>query len=113
MKFWEAMKAMEEGKKVRKVNWEDEAYIYINENSEIRDNEDFYPALYCINEEWEIYDDRKEVDPRFKEFYHYLKDENGFANGQYIEFLEETGRGDHLLAFYMQLLEMSKYYKLD
>ena len=114
MKFWEAMKAMEEGKKVRVVNWEPEYYIYLNENFEIRDVDGFFAELYCSQYlEWEILTERKEVDPRFKEFYHYLKDENGFANGQYGEFIYERNEEDHLLAFYRQLLEMAKYYKLD
>lgn len=103
MKFWEAMKALEEGKKVRKIDWVDGEHVCI-------DDEGFD---ICVHGEWEVLNERKEVDPRFKEFYHYLKDENGFANGQYGEFIYERNEEDHLLAFYRQLLEMAKYYKLD
>ena len=116
MKFWEAMKAMEEGKKVRAVGWKPEYYIYLNEKFEIRDSDGFFANFHEVihlKMDWEIYEEKKEVDSRFKEFYHYLKDENGFANGQYGDFIYERNEEDHLLAFYRQLLEMAKYYKLD
>lgn len=113
MKFWEAVKTMEEGKKVRKVNWEDEAYIYIDENSEIRDNEGFYPALYCINEKWEIYEDKKEVDPKLKQLFQTLNEDNWFANNQYSEYIYDNNLVDHMTALYVQLMEMRNFYKLD
>ena len=116
MKFWEAMKALEEGKKVRAVDWGDDEYITLR--GEILVDEEGYTCTHTlegegINKKWEILNERKEVDPRFKEFYHYLKDENGFANGQYGDFIYERNEEDHLLAFYRQLLDMAKYYKLD
>ena len=116
MKFWEAMKAMEEGKKVRNEEWSEHQYIYLDKNDKsiIDEEEDYFPIRYIEDEEiWEIYEEKKDVDPRFKEFYHYLKDENGFTNGEYGEFIYERNEEDHLLAFYRQLLEMAKYYKLD
>lgn len=62
MKFWEAMKAMEEGKKVRNKDWMEEFYIYLNEDNDILDERDAVCDLNFIGEkgsEWEIYDDRK------------------------------------------------------
>lgn len=116
MKFWEAMKAMEEGKKVRKAYWSEHQYIYLDKKNRciIDDGEDYFSIGNIEDEEeWEIYEEKKEVDLRFKEFYHYLKDENGFTNGQYGEFVYNNNLKDHLLEFYQQLLEMAKYYKLD
>ena len=114
MKFWEAMKAMEEGKKVRKESWLKDEYIYISEvNCIIVDENGNVYKMSDSRGDWEIYEEKKEVDLRFKEFYHYLKDENGFTNGQYGEFIYNRNLKDHLLEFYQQLLEMAKYYKLD
>lgn len=116
MKFWEALKAMEEGKKIAKDNGE--AYYFIENNKlyictgELM-GEAFVNVTDMLDYEWELYDDRKEVDPRFKEFYHYLKDENGFANNQYTDFIQDNNLEDYLLKFYMQLLEMEKYYNFD
>lgn len=62
MKFWEAMKAMEEGKKVRNKDWMEEFYICLNEDNDILDERDAVCDLNFIGEkgsEWEIYDDRK------------------------------------------------------
>ena len=117
MKFWEAMKALEEGKKV--TNDKGETYFYTQDNKiylftgEFSSEVSINLSRSTYEYEWEIYKDKKEVDPRFKEFYHYLKDENGFANGQYCEFIYNNNLEDHLLKFYQQLLEMAKYYKLD
>ena len=114
MKFWEAMKALEEGKKIRKVYWNENEYYYLDDDFVTRnENNNYIVISYEGNEEWEIYEEKKDVDPRFKEFYHYLKDENGFANEQYGEFVYNNNLEDHLLKFYQQLLEMTKYYKLD
>ena len=116
MKFWEAMKALEEGKKVRAVDWGDDEYITLR--GEILVDEEGYTCTHTlegegINKKWEIHDEKKDVDPKFKEMYRYLKDEEGFANNQYCEFIYKHDKQDHLLEFYRQLLEMAKYYKLD
>lgn len=62
MKFWEAMKSMEEGKKVRNKDWTEEQYIYLTADNEMFDEDDGRCFLSFIGEkgsEWEIYDDRK------------------------------------------------------
>lgn len=114
MKFWEAMKCLEEGKKVRKKIWHKDGYLTIKNNHIVDEwDDDEIVSTFSLDGEWEIYEPKKEVDEKFKELYHYLKDENGFTNGQYGEFIYNRNETDHLLEFYRQLLEMAKYYKLD
>ena len=116
MKFWEAVKAMEEGKKVRRTYWEKDAYIHIDYDNILRDNYNNPQDLYYISNDdgdWEIYEEKKPVDEDFKKLYSYLKNEDGFVNNQYSEFIYNEGEENHLLAFYRQLLKMSKYYNLD
>lgn len=59
MKFWEAMKALEEGKKVRNINWDKEGFIYLDEYSVCDENnfdvDDSVIDGYFVTSEWEIY----------------------------------------------------------
>ena len=116
MKFWEALKAMEEGKKIAKDNGE--AYYFIENNKlyictgELM-GEAFVSVTDMLDYNWEIYEEKREVDERFKELFHYLKDEHGFVNNQYTDFIQDNNLEDYLLKFYMQLLEMEKYYNFD
>ncbi len=116
MNFWEATKALEEGKKVRKLYWEEDNYIYLNHNNDIVNNYDDIVDLYYIpyEDEWEIYKEKKEIkDEKFKQLYHLVKDDQVYLNRQYEDFIKEHKLEDHLTSFYRQLLEMNKYYKLD
>lgn len=65
MKFWEAIKALEEGKKVRRAYWEKDVYIHIDHDNILKDNSNHPQDLYYIpnddDNDWEIYDDRKEA----------------------------------------------------
>ena len=59
MTTWEAIKALEEGKKVRNPTWDLEKYIEIV-NGEFVDDEGFLFYLSCINDNiWEIYNSQK------------------------------------------------------
>ena len=57
MKFWEAMKALEEGKKVRKKEWDEWKYLQINDSNCIINEVGMYVCinLIHINDDWEIY----------------------------------------------------------
>ena len=44
MKLWEAMKALEEGKKVRRIDWAPNEYIYIDSYNEVINNDEFNKA---------------------------------------------------------------------
>ena len=107
MKFWQALKAMEEGKKIAKDNGKgyyfienDKLYICTGELM----GEAFVSVTDMLDYEWEIYEEKKEVDPRLKEFYHYLKDEYGLTNKQYMDYINDNNEPDYLLKFYRQLL---------
>ena len=114
MKFWEAMKAAEEGKKVRNKRWVTGCYIFKEgERYFTADGNPFCDFVRSTDGEWEIYEAKKEVDPKFKAMYKYLKDEYGFVNDQYTEYMNDHNQPDYLLKFYQQLLDMAKYYKLD
>ncbi len=115
MDFLEAMKALVEGKKVRRVYWDEDVYIMVDEYGNIVDNDDVLESFNIkIDDKWEIYKEKKEVmDEKFKKLYHLIKDEEAYLNRQYEDFITEHKLEDHLTAFYRQLLEMNKYYKLD
>lgn len=55
MKFWEAMKALEEGKKVRCKRWlPGHLMCKKSDNTSANDRRDFW---FCIDEEWELYEE--------------------------------------------------------
>ena len=66
MKLWEAMKALEEGKKVRRVDWEPYEYIYIDSYNEVINNygtsadKEILDNIYMT---WEIYKDFNDLLP--------------------------------------------------
>jgi hypothetical protein len=53
MKFWEAMKAMEEGKKVRCTCWAKDSYV---DQGSLTQGEVFSIGL-LMNEKWELYEE--------------------------------------------------------
>lgn len=58
MKFAEAMKNLEEGKKVRLKSWPKEKYISLRDN-EVNDEYNKPVSLgSCFNYEWELYTDK-------------------------------------------------------
>ena len=64
MKLWEAMKALEEGKKVRRVDWEPYEYIYIDSYNEVINNygsKADNKILDNIYARWEIYKDKGDI----------------------------------------------------
>ena len=56
MKFWEAMKAVEEGKKVRVVTWTKDLYVCLDKDRHVvNQNNQKCDLLYEIgDEEWEL-----------------------------------------------------------
>lgn len=70
MKFWEAMKALNEGKKVRNTDWAHESHIFIFKEPKLVDEnyEDYkmeIDASEIADDEynvWEIYEEPKETE---------------------------------------------------
>ena len=66
MKLWEAMKALEDGKKVRRIDWAPNEYIYIDSYNEVINNygtsadKEILDNIYMS---WEIYKDFKDLLP--------------------------------------------------
>lgn len=71
MKLWEALKAVDEGMKVRRKNWDECVYVFKGEDGEYyKSNGDDFDIVYLDNtNEWEFYDDRKYVHPFFRTLY--------------------------------------------
>ena len=115
MKFWEAVKSMQEGKKVRLFTWSPNQYIYLNETTKIVDETGHLYGIDYISMEnvWELYEEKREVDERLKQLFQILNEDNWFANNQYGEYIYDNNLVDHMTSLYMQLMEMAKYYKLD
>ena len=117
MNFWEAIKALEEGKKVRRSYWEEDNYIYIDSDNNLRDNYGALPNLYYIpddDDDWEIYEGKKEIiDDKFKQLYNLVVNEQIYLDRQYEDFIRDHKLKDYLTDFYRQLLEMHKYYNFE
>ena len=114
MKFWEAMKHLEEGKKVRRTIWEENEYLYVDENHDIKDEEGYHFELCTTGkDDWEVYEPKKEVDEKLKLLFQILEEDNWFANNQYGEYIYDNNLVDHMTSLYIQLMDMREYYKLD
>lgn len=78
MKYWEAMKLIDEGKKVKHKSWADGCYIYKDDlgNVVCADGEQYVETFYySFNDyHWEIYDDRKEAPQSLKNLFNVLLD---------------------------------------
>lgn len=64
MKFWEAMKYLEEGQSIRSVDWEKDAYWY---KSSLHDSDQWcdcsYRVYVMMQDEWEL-QGPKTIEPR-------------------------------------------------
>jgi hypothetical protein len=75
MKLWEALKAMEDGYKVRRTTWEPEMFVYKNNGEYYKADESEWEAIWVAPEdEWEFYDSRKDVNPFFRKLYKAIND---------------------------------------
>ena len=115
MKFWEAMKEMQNGKKVRKADWKEGKYLCLDKEYNIEDEKGHYSKLFCVGDkdDWEIYEEKKDTDEKLKQLFQILNEDNWFANNQYGEYIYDNNLVDHMTSLYIQLIEMAEYYKLD
>lgn len=113
MKFWEAMRYLEEGYKVRKKTWCEGEYILIDEEGRIIDEGDYTHEITKCNEDWEIYDDRKEVkNEKLKricnEITKYISEDDYSEQNRELKMLK-----DYLYDFSCMIERVNKEYKLD
>ena len=118
MKTWEAVKALEEGRKVRRRGWNEDWYVLMDENGDFLDDCGTIYEFGSNSDDWEIYDDRYDVSQQLKDLYTLLDKLIEDEYDEYNEYLDKECadkecRRDYMLLFYKQLKEMNKYYKLD
>lgn len=61
MRFSEAMALLEQGKRVRKTNWEEFMFIHISEDGDIVDENCMYVDVNTTVGEWEEYIEGKDI----------------------------------------------------
>ena len=68
MKFWEAVREIQDGKRIRRKNWLDRDYIYMENGKLMNEQGKRYLIDYVFNDdEWEIYDERKDASKILKD----------------------------------------------
>ena len=62
MRFWEAMKALEEGKKVRVKDWDEDHFIHLDATQFMINNLGVAAAIppTSINKNWELFEEPQE-----------------------------------------------------
>lgn len=116
MKFWEAMKCLEEGKKVRVKYWSNNGYIMMNSSGYIIDEKGRIVNINNTEDEWELYDDRKECSECYKELYRAVMkvfDVDEGDDGLFDEFDVDMTGSNSLGNMYVILNDLNKEYKLD
>lgn len=73
MKLWEAIKAMEDGKRIKKKDWQDDFYLYKAEDGFIRDESNREYMIQNIKDTWELCDERLPIAKEWKELYKAIK----------------------------------------
>lgn len=120
MKLWEAMKALEEGKKVRSSNWDKNEYVVMDPYTKrfVYGSDGRIAHIYTAYFDWELYDERKPADELTKDLYDIVYNMLKADDISYDEYLETIDAKDHdntyyLYNLYHQLRNMNKLYKLD
>lgn len=120
MKTWEAMEALEEGKKVRKVCWNKDEYIVKITDGRFEMSEGgFY--VFMIerqSDDWEVYDERKEPPLAWRMVYKKVMEAEGFLGIPTCEQAEchncpYAHACDLFYDLYNELDEINRKYKLD
>ena len=63
MKFWEAMKALQEGKKVRERDWQEDLFIYLNDDIVYDSRGNIHRIISKIGDNWELYNKKINKQP--------------------------------------------------
>lgn len=106
MNTWEAIKLLQEGKKIREKRWDPNKYIYKVGKNIYNENKQLCYLAIKGDEEWELYDDRKEAPQEIKDLYkaiNNIKSNGILSNKTYIT----------LLDLQSALNTLNKKYKID
>ncbi len=128
MNIWEAIKELQEGKRIRESHYAKGVYLYMDDDGYIRFNDGekyrFMSGVNLDDDKWEIYEEleeevkyeRKEVDEKIKHLFNIIRDLNSRWT-QYDDFIESEkcnfDEKNYIEIFFQQLSEMNRYYKLD
>ena len=122
MKFYEAMELLESGKKIRKVNWNKNCFLYIDkETGDILDEEKrmYYFTNIKAKDEWEEYlgdlDDRIEVMKVYKDLYKVVNEAYNvhIHDNIILKFIEQNDYRYVIDELKVLLDMMNNVYKLD
>ena len=122
MKFYEAMELLESGKKIRKVNWNKNCFLYIDkETGDILDEEKrmYYFTNIKAKDEWEEYlgdlDDRIEVMKVYKDLYRVVNEAYNvhIYDDIILKFIEQNDYRYMIDELKVLLDMMNNVYKLD
>lgn len=126
MNIWEAIKELQEGKRIRESHYAKGVYLYMDDDGYIRfNNGEKYRFMSGVNlddDKWEIYEEleeetkykRKEVSNDLKKVYKSVGEFWGsHSYNSYGEYITESFEENYLLKLWNQLCRMNEYYKLD
>ena len=125
MNIWEAIKELQEGKRIRESHYAKGVYLYMDDDGYIRFNEGekyrFMSGVNLEDDEWEIYEEeeetkyeRKEVPNDLKKVYKSVGEFWGSDSyNSYGEYITKIFEENYLLKLWNQLCRMNEYYKLD
>lgn len=123
MNIWEAFKALDLGKKIRNVNWEEGAYIY----KDIDGNYLTHDGHACCdfikindNDIWEIYDNRQDADLAWRMLYKkvmevesFLEIDSDMCNKDECHNCKYSKVCDNFYDLYNELERLNQFIKLD
>lgn len=126
MNIWEAIKELQEGKRIRQSHYAKGVYLYMDDDGYIRFNDGekyrFMGGVNLDDDEWEIYEEleeetkyeRKEVPNDIKKVYKSVGEFwDSHSYNSYGEYITESFEENYLLKLWNQLCRMNEYYKLD
>lgn len=66
LRFWEAMKALEEGKKIRRKHWDPNWYLVKSDNGQIRNSDGKFSTAHRVCGNWELYEESQEPEKLYR-----------------------------------------------
>ena len=128
MNLWEAIKELQEGKRIRESHYAKGVYLYMDDDGYIRFNDGekyrFMSGVNLNDDEWEICGDvddtdkdtRKEVSEDLKDMYNNIVVDN-FCETEgyeyYRDYVNDSFEENYIVKLWEQLCRMNNFYKLD